>query len=413
MIKKYLLGFLRLFIVLSVPNRGTKYILCLFFVFTVASFFNVGMPSAKEGAKKSEYKLNGQTYLKNDLIYGFIKTAFSRHLWIESYMPKNHHFTGRLTCLQEDLQQHQKKDQNKTCFEQGVKFDALNRWAKDITVGVGMPPTFDEEYNRDSDILQADYNAVGPQAVDLVSEIVTKMAPSIIDATGLKVRFIPPSEETTEHFADIRILLYEKRFGAYNKFKILPHKIVGDFTAPRPEQYIGNQAVRFTPMASSQVEGYYVPDADNHIEYARCYIWPDHKTDMQKSLIAECLLRSLGLPETVYNIDDSLLSDWNKKLGTISKNILKEGFSANPSRQDLLADEAWAKLEEKDDVVNHISRRIENYDERPSEYDQVGKTPVFPSDYDLRLLSMLYCEEIGAGMGRYEAIAALNQGHCY
>lgn len=65
-------------------------------------------------------------------------------------------------------------------------------------------------------------------------------------------------------------------------------------------------AVRFAPSSPNQVDGYFIPDKDNNIVAAVCYINISNSEDVQKGYINECLMRSLGLPEVSQNTDGVL-----------------------------------------------------------------------------------------------------------
>lgn len=70
-------------------------------------------------------------------------------------------------------------------------------------------------------------------------------------------------------------------------------------------------AVPFTYKHLGQVEGYYrvLPDSKGEIVKAECYIFDKHEINIKKSLITECIIRSLGF--SGFTNGDSILSRRN------------------------------------------------------------------------------------------------------
>jgi hypothetical protein len=131
-------------------------------------------------------------------------------------------------------------------------------------------------------------------------------------------------------------------------------------TPPFEEFIFGS--VPFTPSATRQVEGYFVPNNDNTIGFAVCKISPDHDIQIQKSLITECFIRALGLPDASLTADNSALGIWNQESNR------ERIVTANPV----------------------------------SEY-----LPIQLTEYDAFMLSLLYCPEIHPGMNRYDVLFSL------
>lgn len=72
-------------------------------------------------------------------------------------------------------------------------------------------------------------------------------------------------------------------------------------------------AIKFSPTFPDQVDGYFVTNENNEIEFSMCYIWSGHNDDTIKSLALECLVRSMGLPGGIRpKHSPSILSSWSK-----------------------------------------------------------------------------------------------------
>ena len=78
-----------------------------------------------------------------------------------------------------------------------------------------------------------------------------------------------------------------------------------------------------------------MPDENNNIKFAVCYIWSGHTDEMIKALASECLFRSLGLPDLFSAKGQSLLKDWNKNTDLKSSRS-DDGIPQHPSAIDKL-----------------------------------------------------------------------------
>jgi|GEM_PF-2792266 len=83
------------------------------------------------------------------------------------------------------------------------------------------------------------------------------------------------------------------------------------------EQYLTTRVV-FTAGSEQQVDGYLLPAADNSIGMAFCFINAFHPPEILQALVRECLVRSMGLPESsdtrsVY-YRHAITSLWNDPL---------------------------------------------------------------------------------------------------
>lgn len=292
------------------------------------------------------------------------------------------------------------------------KFDAISRWAQeDISIAVGLPPP-----NPLSEEEHALYSKVKP--------VFSQMRQNLEAATGRKLHLLSPGnfgfrrQETESKHAKIRLVAPTHWFPPYNKFKrfglqrgqsILVTRISHDhpgYNLGYVERFMWD-AVRFTPRARAQVEGYFVTDKDNNIEFAVCYLWPRHGEPLLQTLIAECLLRAMGLPEMTLKDKSSLLGHWNPAHDGRSKRFLLDGADANrpdPDDIEMKAAEAAGDTERSKALWRRLYNNFLN-----GLTDEKAVPPLSMSAHDKTMLKILYCRHLKNGMGRYEAIETLMQ----
>lgn len=274
------------------------------------------------------------------------------------------------------------------------KFDAISRWAQlDISIAVGLPPP-----NPLTDEERALYTKA--------YSVFTKMRQNIEAATGRKLHLFSPEQEQQGAQAKIRLVVPSTEFPAYNRFKrfgvqkatnLMPSPIEHD----RPGYSLGYverfmwDAVRFTPRARAQVDGYFVTDKDNNIELAVCYLWPQHEERLLQTLVAECLLRAMGLPEMTVKDKKSLLGHWNAAHDPHSKRLLLDGVLVNRYSDD-------PDHIETEETLNPTRENLP-FGERGAK----NLPPLSMSVHDKTMLRILYCPHLKSGMGRYETIETL------
>lgn len=262
------------------------------------------------------------------------------------------------------------------------KAHVINKWTREITIGIDMPPSVTDDH-RDR------LGRPVRQPYDDIQKQVEKLIPQIEHATGLKVRFIPPEspEEKTENYARIRIARSSGFYGQFFKhWKGKPTDIEMGMVPP-PYHYQMWGAIPFTPGLRVQVEGYLLPNQDNSIGMAVCDVVPKVGEDMLRSLISECLLRSLGLPDKSEASDNDLLGNWNSAFE------LSDEIGSDKGPEEL---KHYSIAENKGPgmVPEFPSARID----KSRLYDDF-------SEYDLKMLKMLYCDSIHPGMDKYEVLS--------
>lgn len=202
-------------------------------------------------------------------------------------------------------------------------FPAINKWDTNISIGFGWP-TFLVNLNFPTSPLNA-------QVPSDVLEYVKEAATSLSSMVGHEVKVYTPSNETSKEHGKLRIVFLDDMRNSRSHFKLdravstLPFDDNrNNFTHGIEPAFIG--AVEFTHESRSQVEGYILPSPSGSIERAVCYIWSGHSASMRKSLVLECMLRSMGLPGYSYANMSGLLGNWNAVNEAISKKTSLDGF---------------------------------------------------------------------------------------
>ena len=332
------------------------------------------------------YTIDGKQYLKDQLAMEFIQSAYPRSMWSDDllnrgvgfltpswYSRKSH---PTLNFYPDWLVEYALREKGRPVF------DGLNRWQGDITIGVGFPPPSKVHEKTEGFAARA-------------TDQILRIQKDLQSATGRRVTYIPPDDETPANFARIRIIDGDlESFFRENKFKLYRAKM-GPIATPLQTnqcteydfgkynfmQYLEGlfqDAVRFTSLARAQVEGYFVTDNKNNIEFAACYIWPHHETKMLNALINECLVRAMGLPEQPLRQDTALIGNWNLAHDGHSKRYVLDGDKKN------------------------MRASKEKY--RPFPNALTTNAPQELTAYDKTILGLLYCNKLSAGQPRYDVM---------
>lgn len=372
------------------------------------------------------YLLDGLEYTKDRLVKAFIDVAFQKQLWQNDIALKPPNGTpfpwdGSKDTLNgyfanipapvldyDDLKLKRVQDGKKRWYAEYIerakgmpKFDSINRWEGASTLGVAfcfpLQPCAEPE---DKQLLQ--------QVKDAIAGVSKRTRP----ATGIELVYASPDDTVAQKNAKIRIIAWDDGyFWPDNKFKIsrVADRVFHSHSLPlddneRLERYMQG-GIRFTPYARAQVEGYLVPDHQNELDLAVCYIWPHHQKEVVASLLGECLLRALGMPEMMDGYDRSLLGHWNKTYDDVSKRSVLDGPVVGEwlEMHSMSSLGASATPEQK---KQHLMLREKilsgNREDIFEQHPPVSALSV--RDIDLALLSMLYCKSIEPGMGRYDLL---------
>lgn len=273
----------------------------------------------------------------------------------------------------------------------------LNRWPEGANIGVSIGFPFDDARG------DANFSAI-------VQERILSLSPKIQERAVVSFKFMEDSASIEK--ARIRILpidsslqsgpAFSYGFLSYNRFKL--EREVGYIThSPFHPSWFQSyivDAVRYTPMSRSQVDGYFLPNKDNVIELAVCPIWGGHSDSVLRQMISECLMRSLGLPGMSEQKDDVILGNWGKPFHAYSARNVLDGEAVYRSRE-YKEMQAW----QSQDLVNQS-------DVLP-EYKNVEKDWAGVTEYDFLMLDILYCKKLNAGMTREDVVKiVVEQGDC-
>ncbi|WP_457811908.1 hypothetical protein [Sinorhizobium meliloti] len=267
------------------------------------------------------------------------------------------------------------------------KHNVINKWATVPSVGFDWPRNGED---RLSAAAMKRHSELADEYAK-IADIVAKTVPALSKATGLPITAttIEDPVETTPNFAAIRIVIAETG-PVRNAIKYLRKPF--DQDERRFELRLA-KAVRFTPEARAQVEGFLLVSEQNEIKGAVCYVSPQIvDTELLAPLVSECLVRALGLPSLSKTNDDALVGQWNALLASISKVQHLDGLDAT--------------------LTSGLKR---TWDNEFSKY--LASNPVKISGvtaYDKLMLSILYCNTVKPGMDKNTAIAAIaNDENCF
>lgn len=203
---------------------------------------------------------------------------------------------------------------------------SINKWVKPVRISLGLPnryQSFGKENKAFGYFLDVGNNPKPPYraARAWVEDESSRMAPILSDLTNLDIAFIAeelPNDPTS--ISNVRIILMDDVSSWETKFKTGNRNRTTslrdwDKSWIAIEPHLVTR-IPFTPEFVHQVNGYYISNADNEIQFSVCYIWTGHEEAMVKKLTQECLVRSLGFQgfNTIHYHDDtskSVLYSWN------------------------------------------------------------------------------------------------------
>ncbi|MBK8208664.1 MAG: DUF2927 domain-containing protein [Rhodospirillales bacterium] len=206
---------------------------------------------------------------------------------------------------------------------------ALTKWVKPVRISLGWPndlkpfKAFEKDGVAVNDYKLTDITGRDPSLEPVAEEQIKTLIPSLQEATGLDIAYVPKEQETTDNYADVRILFAGSR--EHPKFPDKSGSLITSITSidwPKKIYFRFDierrltSLVYYTPDSNRQVEGYFLPNGRNEIEFAVCFIPRWASTALIKALVGECLVRSLRLPDAVHSVSESkgsMVSLWNKK----------------------------------------------------------------------------------------------------
>ena len=202
----------------------------------------------------------------------------------------------------------------------------------------------DRPSDRTSDVNRQAAN----ETEKFVKDEIQASVPLLNQLTGLPVSYVPHERESVDHPANMRIIIADRptRQGTnlFKEWRIIPAGEIADTkatTSSYPPSYgvsfqghtLGLErrlltAVHFTPYSTLQVDGYFLPNADNSIGMSFCFIAAGNDEATTRALVRECLVRSLGLPDAPRLLPAMVLGLWNDQ--TSSLGHTKAWFAARP-----------------------------------------------------------------------------------
>lgn len=209
------------------------------------------------------------------------------------------------------------------------KLLAVNKWVRPIRISFGMPKGVNGANNFNyGNTSEVEINSFkSSENFSSLEKQMSFLAQDISELSQIDITYLPHDQETNLIQGNLRINFMSLNENAQN-FEMHKYKtrgggmyVVSSWTPiynfrSIEDTYIKNGFV-FTDSSNKQVDGYILSNGKNEIEMAICYIWVGHELEMIKSLINECILRSLGFPGFVYpaGMKDpvalSYLGPWN------------------------------------------------------------------------------------------------------
>lgn len=256
--------------------------------------------------------------------------------------------------------------------------NGLTKRASPIVISYGFPNHKEiVQLDRNSTaMISWPYNTDDSQVEQKIKSAIGVAMANMNELTGLDVSYTTPDEssfvKSNLHIIYVDQLndwdtIYKKN---NSKFSIDDRNPKYSFR-PVAEGLITNK-YNFTPDLNNQVDGYNIVDADNNIVSSYCYVWKHHNDAIFTSLIHECLLRSLGFPNSIDN-PSSLMGAWNSPF-------------SDPVHKD---------------EIDHRMRAFANL--KPNEIsdlvnaNNLSATPSWISDSDREMISLLYQTGLSAG----------------
>jgi len=192
---------------------------------------------------------------------------------------------------------------------------SINKWHRQVNVAFGYPDDLRPK-NGKSELIIADSYASAryPDVEARAEKTVAAAIPQLQAATGLDIGL---GKNTAA--GGLHIIFTDNVYYRTSPFKVEADKpaytSTGTHNTLEFRSFIERQALpmatHFTPGNMRQVDGFFLPDSDNGITAAFCFIYKDLPPALQDNLVRECLVRSLGLPGLQTTFKDALTSAWN------------------------------------------------------------------------------------------------------
>lgn len=207
----------------------------------------------------------------------------------------------------------------------------INKWTQPVRISMSFPNDLKPYGDAGKEPVMARLatwdkeERINKQAEQIVRDEAAKAAPELAVLTGLPVTWVPDEPKgDPKAVSNLRIVMVHDislwttpfsygvnrstRSGSGERLRNSPDIYHFDTVERRL-----STLVAFTPMYAYGVNGYFVPDQDNEIQFALCYIWDGHDEPVLRKLVQECLVRGLGLPgaASLNYKEQAVLSSWH------------------------------------------------------------------------------------------------------
>ena len=314
----------------------------LSFIVLVVGLLATNCLAAEKAGRLPAEASRGKVYSEAQLIYDFGLIAFSSFISYESpdfglfnqYSYENDKsslfnrevFKSYYPWLYEYLY----RDQGEP------KYVAINKWTQPIRIELGYPNNLEPNIplvgkalasgktypriNENGELINIPYlvdrtlGTVAESKIQAAQAAIRQSLPILEASTGLSISY-NDSHDSLEKVGNIRVVLVDdvKYWEtSFKKGKNVTFRPLGgsnlqvDFRDEIERFYLPT-AVHFTPYLKQQVDGFFISNSKNEIGMSFCFISSHHDVELIKSLVSECLLRSLGLPDLSNKNPSSLL----------------------------------------------------------------------------------------------------------
>ncbi|MDI1226171.1 MAG: hypothetical protein PSY14_00605 [bacterium] len=281
-------------------------------------------PSITDADKSAITTLDGVDFYRHQLIFEFLNTAFSAFVDDKS-------ISSFFQCFSRmpDLGRQAFKRSYPWLYghiyhdESSPKHVAINKWTQAFTISFGYPNDLKPSTpmgEREVVLINSDLPAIDMVANNKIKEgvgaYIQQLLPSLRNLTNLDITFDPQQTDKL----GIKIIFvnatahWETPYKRGDKSSVVNSETPSILMMfPEAARLLFPNAVYFTPESMQQVEGFLLPNKNNELEYAFCFIAYNHPKLILEGLVRECIVRSLGLPGAVKNSPKFLLSKWNDK----------------------------------------------------------------------------------------------------
>ncbi|MES9822813.1 MAG: hypothetical protein ABW127_00110 [Candidatus Thiodiazotropha endolucinida] len=313
--------------------KDTKWLLAflLLFGFLIATPGSGIADTETSTPISDKFTFNGKEFSRHRVVRSFLAGAFSEHIEGSIFRIPSKQIQGPYSFLEYNRLKKEYPWFYKHLYHpDGMpRFVAINKWVEPVKISTGWPNdlkpfepvrTVSEEHD-DYALFGGAANNEGYREI-LENELET-LLPELRRETTLDITYLPHGTETLDNYANLRIVFLKGEKDKEPTFKSgftrsmfsgglgRQHPITVLFRGQVEPNFIS--AVYFTPNTKKHVEGYFLPNHKNEIDFAVCYLMEGHEENMVRAMVRECVVRALGLPDatTIDRLPNNILSSWN------------------------------------------------------------------------------------------------------